>query len=360
MTSNAIQLQAVDTSLAVDRAPEMSVKDIVERVQKVQDVAAQVMKEGHDYGKIPGVEKDVLFKPGAEILALTFRLDPQIVIQERIWHEDGHLTVVACCTMFHAPTGMRLGSGLGVCSTKESKYAWRKADRVCPRCGKAAIFKSKNQGDGFYCWAKKEGCGAKFKDGDKSITEQQVGRVPNPDLADCYNTVVKMAAKRAQIAATLIVTCASRIFTQDQEDFIGDEPEEPPPRKPGSGTQVPSEHISPHLYPDDDPRAPRNPNEEGDRLYEAIMKRFASMEEQIAKLATYDDALLVRAQLGSKAKPSQLNREIQTAREKSMLDHVQGKELGRTWQRLDRQLTKKEAELRTDAAGAFTDPDTDA
>jgi len=337
---------------AIERAPELSVEAIVERVQKVQEVARQVMQEGHDFGKIPGVEKDVLFKPGAELLALTFRLDPQIAIQERIWHEDGHLTVVCCCTMYHSPTGARLGSGLGVCSTKESKYAWRKGERLCPKCSKPAIRKS-NKEPGFYCWAKLDGCGAKFRDNDPSITGQQVGRVPNPDLADCYNTVVKMAAKRAQVAATLIVTCASRIFTQDQEDFVSDEEPEPPPRKPGSGAPVTTpSNISPHLDPDENP-GDFNPTQEGDAVYAAAMTKMHKVKDDIMSCGDIDTALLIRAVLGSKAKSSQLTRELQTARETGLLSPDQRKELGSFWQQLNRMLEQKEAALEPGSAADF-------
>ena len=56
---------------------------------------------------------------------------------------------------------------------------------------------------------------------DKAITEQQTGRVPNPDTADQVNTILKMAEKRALIAATLIAVNASDYFTQDIEDLPG-------------------------------------------------------------------------------------------------------------------------------------------
>ena len=69
------------------------------------------------------------------------------------------------------------------------------------------------------CWAKKGGCGTKFKDGDASIEQQKVGRIENEDIADVWNTVKKMAKKRAHVDVTLTVTAASDIFTQDIEDM---------------------------------------------------------------------------------------------------------------------------------------------
>jgi hypothetical protein len=63
------------------------------------------------------------------------------------------------------------------------------------------VLKSKNEGEGYFCWRKKDGCGALFPLGDKAIENQEVGRVENPDIADTYNTVLKMAKKRAQVDA---------------------------------------------------------------------------------------------------------------------------------------------------------------
>jgi hypothetical protein len=245
-TALALRGDAPRTLARASDAPEMSVVDLVARVTKVREVQQQVMKEGHHYGKIPGVDKPTLLKPGAEILGMTFRLDPEFEVDER---RDGeHREFLVTCTLFHAPTGMRLGSGLGSCSTRESKYAWRKGERTCPECNKPTIIKGKKEyGGGWLCFGKKGGCNAKFKDGDQAIESQSTDRVPNPDVADMYNTVLKMAVKRAHVAAILFVTCASDIFTQDVEDmpqFGGDDEE-----RGGRRQQRPPANDS-HAYQD--------------------------------------------------------------------------------------------------------------
>jgi hypothetical protein len=243
-TALALRGDAPRTLARASDAPEMSVVDLVARVTKVREVQQQVMVEGHHYGKIPGVDKPTLKKPGAEILGMTFRLDPQFEWEER---QDGeHREYVVTCTLWHIPTGARLGSGLGSCSTRESRYAYRKAERMCPKCGKPGIMRSKQKAE-WYCWVKREGCGATFRIDDPAIAEQQTGRVPNPDLADMYNTVLKMAVKRAHVAAILFVTCASDIFTQDVEDmpqFGGDDEE-----RGGRRQQRPPANDS-HAYQD--------------------------------------------------------------------------------------------------------------
>lgn len=179
---NAIQKAEYES--AIERhepAPaELTVQEIVARVEKVREVQSRVMRDGQHYGIIPGVPKPSLWKPGAEILGMVFRLDPQFESTET---KDGdHLTVTVKCTLYHQPSGARIGSGLGSCSTKESKYAFR------------TVWESVNG-------------------------KQMKKSVANDKLADQYNTVLKMAVKRAHVAAILFATCASEIFTQDVEDM---------------------------------------------------------------------------------------------------------------------------------------------
>jgi hypothetical protein len=113
-----------------------------------------------------------------------------------------------------------MGEGSGSCNSWESKYRYRKSERVCPQCGKDTIIKGKQEyGGGWICFTRKGGCNAKFKAGDQSIEGQQTGRIANPDIFDLVNTVLKMANKRAKIAATLNATSAHEFFTQDMEDI---------------------------------------------------------------------------------------------------------------------------------------------
>jgi hypothetical protein len=107
------------------------------------------------------------------------------------------------------------------CNSRETKYRYREAQRICPVCGQSAIIKGKEEyGGGWICFKKKGGCGAKFSTGDASIESQTVGRIFNPDIADQVNTIQKMSQKRALVAATLLAVNASEFFTQDVEDMI--------------------------------------------------------------------------------------------------------------------------------------------
>lgn len=201
---------------------ETSVEELVSRARKIQQAMEAVMVEGVHYGRIPGVPKPSLFLAGAEKLNLLFMWAPTYH-SEPVAPDLGagwHLTIKSICTLTHIPTGLVVASAEGSCSTREVKYAYREATRKCPACGKAAIIKGKQEfGGGWLCWKKKEGCGAKYAEGDPQIESQPLGRVPNEDIADAYNTVLKQSNKRALTSAVRNASGASDVFTSDVEDM---------------------------------------------------------------------------------------------------------------------------------------------
>lgn len=214
----ARNLPAVRASEAIVARGELTVDEVVEQKDKITQVMKRVMTRDVHYGVIPGVGKPSLLKPGAEAINVALRLAPHYD-SEKIWHEDGHLTVAAKCELHHIPTGLVVGTGEGLCTSRESRYAFRNAKRSCPNCGQEAIIKGKAEyGGGWVCWKKEGGCGANFNDDDERVAGQEVGKIANPDLPDTFNTVLKMADKRALVAATLNATAASDVFTQDVED----------------------------------------------------------------------------------------------------------------------------------------------
>ncbi len=205
---------------SVTLVPNTTAQDLVKRLDVIRGAMEQAMQRDIDYGVIPGTgKKPTLLKPGAEKLAVLFQLDVQLDNQ-KTWHDDGHLTVVSRATVFHIPSGARVASGEGICTTREGKYAYRQGERVCPSCSQPAIIKGKAEyGGGWVCFKKKGGCNAKYQDGDQAIEGQAVGKIANENIADTYNTVDKMASKRARVDAVLAATGASALFTQDAEDL---------------------------------------------------------------------------------------------------------------------------------------------
>jgi hypothetical protein len=183
------------------------------------------MIEGIDYGPpFPGSDKKTLLKPGAEKLAEIYGYSVEPVITQRIeiW-DPPHGPFFAYdfeCLVRSKRSGLLIGKGVGSCNTKENRYRWRAAGRVCPQCGKEnTIIKGKREfGGGWLCFGKRGGCGAKFADGDGAIENQEVGRVENDDVHTLVNTVLKIAKKRAYVDAVIAVTQSSGLFTGEDED----------------------------------------------------------------------------------------------------------------------------------------------
>jgi ssDNA-binding Zn-finger/Zn-ribbon topoisomerase 1 len=207
-----------------------SIEQIQMQMANIKKLVSSVLVEGEHYGKIPGCgETRVLLKSGAEKLSLMFKLYPKFEI-EIIPFENNHREYRISCSIFNQVTNQMVGQGLGSASTLESKYRYRNAERACPECGKNSLIKDKdfNTGaiKGWFCFPKKGGCGAKFGINNVDILGQEVGKIENTDIADTYNTVLKIAKKRALVDAILTATSASDIFTQDLEETMILEKEE--------------------------------------------------------------------------------------------------------------------------------------
>jgi hypothetical protein len=207
---------------------------VVEKEQRslLKAFVEEMMVEGQDYGIIPGTAKPTLLKPGAEKLLDLFRCTPEFFLVTDHCHEDfkeGFFKYTFSLRVY-GPNGSVLAEGYGSANSMEARYRWRDGKRKCPECGHAeALLKSKKE-PGFFCWDKKGGCGANFKPDDRRITEQVVGKVPNPDIADLDNTILKMAKKRALVDGAIALARCSDMFTQDVEDFMQHgPPDEAPP-----------------------------------------------------------------------------------------------------------------------------------
>jgi hypothetical protein len=224
-----------ERSLAVMDMAVVPVKRLKEQVAVIQQAMKEIMVEDVHYGIVPGTKQPALLKPGAEKIAMMFRMIPQLEVREtadpggKVGHREYNVTVT-----LRDPAGNYLGQGVGLCSTCETKYRYRFAERKCPHCGKEAIAKGRDEyGGGWYCNIKKGGCGLKFAENEPLIMKQARGKVENADIADCFNTVLKMAKKRAMVDAVITATGVSDMFGQDtDEEHLVPAEEAPPPPEP--------------------------------------------------------------------------------------------------------------------------------
>ncbi|OLE54929.1 MAG: hypothetical protein AUG51_06225 [Acidobacteria bacterium 13_1_20CM_3_53_8] len=205
--------------------PAMSIEAAVERYNTITEFVSRVLRRDIDYGIIPGTDKLTLLKPGAEKLTTFFGLSTRFRIIERIedWTGEAYdnepfFYYLYRCQLFRGD--LLIAEADGSCNSRETKYRYREAQRICPECKQAAIIKGREEfGGGWICFRKKGGCGAKFSTGDSVIESQTIGRIFNPDIADQVNTIQKISQKRSLIAACLLAVNASEFFTQDVEDM---------------------------------------------------------------------------------------------------------------------------------------------
>jgi hypothetical protein len=183
-----------DALVRVDSAA-LTAQEIRTQVNRIQEVMQEVMAEGTHFGKIPGTDKPSLWKPGAEKLALTFKIALDSIVDADLSTDDA-IRYRIRTTATSQQSGVFLGSSLGECSSNEEKYRWRQA--IC-------------QAE----WEETEVDRRRKKWRRDGTHVPQVRTQP----ADIANTVLKMATKRAEVATMLKVCAASDIFAQDLEDL---------------------------------------------------------------------------------------------------------------------------------------------
>jgi len=211
------QKQLITQNSSAPVVMPMSIKDLLSRQSAVVEAVSKAMKEGLHYGSVPGIEKPFLQKPGAELLCLMFGLSATFKVEERQLPSDHREFVITCTLCRHEHI---IAEGVGSCSTMEAKYRYRKGKgeaigavpreywdlrKTDPKAAQRMI--------GF-------GNGTE-KTPDGWVVTKAAARIENPDLADQYNTVLKMAKKRAYVDACITACAASEFFTQDEDAVVG-------------------------------------------------------------------------------------------------------------------------------------------
>jgi hypothetical protein len=197
----------------------MSTTGVLKQVATIQAIMKEVMHQDEHFGTIPGTNKPSLYKPGAEKLSLVFRLRPEYEIR-RSELPGGHREYEVVCTLYHIPTGQSVGQGVGSATTMEGKYRYRGGEKEGTGQPIPKEFWNLRKTDEKAAQVLIGGPGfeAGKIDGKWEICE--IGEKQEHDNpADYYNTILKMAKKRAHVDAILTATAASDIFTQDVEDM---------------------------------------------------------------------------------------------------------------------------------------------
>lgn len=181
----------------------MTVDQAKAELAKLQEFVGSVMKEGTDYGTIPGTDKPTLLKPGAEKLCEVYGYAPQVVIDDAVeqWDADPpFFNYRVLARLVNKRTLCVVAEGVGSCNSRETKYRYRLDywnGQGDPPADEGWQKKKRRTGGGSY-WSR---------------------RVENKETAEVANTILKMAKKRALVDATLSATRSSQLFTQDMEDL---------------------------------------------------------------------------------------------------------------------------------------------
>lgn len=204
MDATSHELAVLETRQMETTQSTLTIEQVAHQALLVQQALRSVMREGEHYGTIPGCgDRKTLKKSGAEKLCLLFRIAPDVVVEDLSPSFDViryRITVRAT----HISSGAYLGSGVGECSSLESKYAWR--DVVMAEEFDAAPEDKRRE---------------KFQRGRDKSGRPIVARQVRTNPYDMANTILKMAKKRALVDCVLTVTGASDIFGQDVEDLEG-------------------------------------------------------------------------------------------------------------------------------------------
>lgn len=198
----------------------LSIANVKEQINLIQQLMKDVMRENEHFGIIPGCKNPSLLKAGAEKLLFTFHLIADVSGDDIPYDlGNGHREYRIKVRLSNSRGELR-GVGVGSCSTMETKFRFRSGpveltDRAIPN--EYWDMRKSNPGKAQEILGK--GYVPKKNESGIWVAAIQGERVEHDNPADYYNTCLKMAHKRAMVSATLATTAASDIFTQDVEDM---------------------------------------------------------------------------------------------------------------------------------------------
>jgi len=168
---------------------EKSITMIKQEINLAERMVEEVLDKDLDWGIHPGTTSYALKDPGASKLINSFNCysDPEILYREST---KDKISFVIKTRLMHRPTNEVKATGVGSCTTTETKYQYR--------------------------WVPDP----EFYGFDREGLRVRQGkyRIPNPELEELENTTLKMATKRAEVDAAQglpgVGTSLARIFNR--------------------------------------------------------------------------------------------------------------------------------------------------
>lgn len=211
----------------------LSIEQVVKQRELIKSAMKNAMQDGVHYGKIPGCgDKPSLMQSGAQLLCFLFKVRPEYEVNE-VDFPGEHREYRILCKLYHTASGMEVGQGVGICSTRETKYRFRNEAKEVTWLQEPVphvYWNLRKKPDDLKRWMQTvfgdrdlSNIGTKKNDaGQWFFVEYHggEGKMENPNIADVFNTVIKIAKKRAFVDASITVTASNDLFTQDLEDRL--------------------------------------------------------------------------------------------------------------------------------------------
>jgi len=210
--------------------------ELARRIAELEAFVRGQMREGVDYGRIPGSSTPVLLKPGAEKLAALFGFSIVATLTETVDDlERGYIKRAAKVELVSKRTGLVEATGLGEANSLESRYRYR------------WVFESELP-------ANLDKSQFKVRTVNTKHGRARMYRIENDDIWTLANTLTKMAKKRALVDAVLSATRLSGVLTQDLEDLAEPGQEAPPAEEPGQAPAAKPRTTKPAEKPAEKPK----------------------------------------------------------------------------------------------------------
>ena len=179
----AQEVAVVESRPQLVKLSDVAIETIAYNMTQAEKLVFRVLEKDIDYGRLPGIPQEGLWDPGASKIINAFNSYPDYKILHRI-EEDGLISYTIQSLIMSRDIQQIVGTGIGACSTRETKYKYRWVPDpqnygYSEEMIKTLKTKTKNTRDG-------------------PVVEY---RIENPEYGELVNTVAKMAAKRADVDA---------------------------------------------------------------------------------------------------------------------------------------------------------------
>ena len=161
------------------RITEVAIANIKHNILMAEKLVVEVLEKDVDWGHVSGIQGDMLFDPGAQKVFAAFNAFPKHEILFERQDEDV-ISFVIQSNAVGKGEGNVLSQGVGAASTREVKYKYRWEEYPAE-----------------YGYSPEEIKTLKVKKSkfDNSVKYQ----IKNPEYGDLVNTILTMAAKRADV-----------------------------------------------------------------------------------------------------------------------------------------------------------------